>query len=67
MIRSPPTPSASRLVASSDTPRTVPGDPVEQERRIVEDVFAVVHDQQQFARPQVVDDGLLDAETLLLL
>ena len=33
----------------------------------VEDVLAVVHDEQQLARPQILDHGLLDAEALLLL
>ena len=43
------------------------GDLVEQPRRVVEDMLAVVDDQQQLSRPQVLDDGVLDAESLLLL
>ena len=66
-IRSPSTPSASRLVASTTTSghcRTI-----WSTRRAAagEDVLAVVHDQQQRARPQKLDHGGLDAKALLLL
>ena len=48
-------------------PWAMPHDLVEQPRGRVQDVLAIVHDQQQLACPQILDDGLLDAEALLLL
>ena len=39
----------------------------EQRCRRVQNVLAVVDDKKKLARPQVLDHGLLDAETLLLL
>ena len=45
----------------------MPGDPVHQSGRIVQDVLAVVDDKEQLARTEVLDDSVLDAKTLLLL
>ena len=66
-IRSPSTPSASLLVASTDDVRAMPNDLVDQPRGRGQDVLAVVHHQQHRARPQKLDHGGLDAEALLLL
>ena len=45
----------------------MPHDLVEQPRGRLQDVLAIVHDQQQLACPQILDHGRLDAEALLLL
>ena len=66
-IRSPSTPSASRLVASTDTRGQCCTIRSINSRGGVQHVLTVVDHQQQFARPQVLDHRLLDVQALPLL